>query len=137
MNKPNLRLVKTDSGPSLEILRGYDWVYVASPYTAYQGDVDTAAIEINRVLLTLRAQKLFNLYSPIAHWHEAAYLGDLPTTHEAWREENGHKLEQCSALLVVELPGWDQSDGVKWETQVMRNARKPIYFLDPETLELR
>lgn len=133
----NLRLVKTDFGPSLEILRGYNWVYVASPYTSFEGDVDTAAIEINLVLLKLRAQRLYNLFSPIAHWHEAAYLGDLPTSHEAWRDENRHKLEQCSVLLIVELPGWDLSDGIKWEISVMKKASKPIYFLNPQTLELR
>jgi hypothetical protein len=139
MSRHHLRLVKPDdSGPSLDVLRGYKQVYLAGPYTGHEsGDLDQAYHEINLLLLRLRAQKLFNLYSPIAHWHGAAIAGDLPTTHDVWKDDNEQKVAISNALLVAELPGWKSSHGVNWEIQLARHLQRPVYFINPETLSIR
>ena len=132
----HLRLVKSDTGPSLDTLRGYKWIYFAQPYTSHPIDTDQAYHDGGILLDQLRAQGLLNLYSPVSMWHGPAQTCELPKAHEYWESENGHKLSQCCALLIAKLPGWQKSEGILWEAQIMRNLRRPIYYIDPITMVL-
>lgn len=131
----HLRLVKSDHGPSLDILRGYKQIYLCTPYTGHiSGNLDQAYHDTNILLCRLRAQKLFNIYSPIAHWHGAALAGDLPTDHESWREDNERKILASDAVAVGKIHGWSQSMGVRWERGLANDLGRPIYFIDIDTL---
>lgn len=132
--KPNLRLVVPP--PSLDELRALALIFLSTPYTAHPNGLEIAHGQTCDLVIKLHHQKVWGIYSPILHFHDVAYYGNLPTTANHWKEENEHKLRVASALLIGKLPGWDKSDGIQSEVEYASAWKKRIYLIDPETLEL-
>lgn len=74
----------------------------------------------------------FNIFSPITHSHLIAGFGDLPTSWEYWREFDRAYLRACRMLIVLKLPGWEQSRGVTGEIEIARELGLPIVYMEPE-----
>lgn len=131
----HLRLVKFP--PSLDELRALASIFLSTPYTKYKGGIDAAHYDAVHLVLKLHKQKIHGIYSPILHWHDVAYYGGLSTEHHAWKAENEHKMRYASALLVGELDGWEDSAGIAGEIEYFTKWSKPVFYIQPETLELR
>ena len=43
---------------------------------------------------------------------------------------------RAQQLCIVRLPGWDKSAGVAMEALEFFSEKKPIYHLEPKTLEV-
>ncbi len=69
--------------------------------------------------------------SPIVHSHilydEYGCGGDF----ETWQEIDLALIEACSEMIVLKLPGWEESRGVLAEAQHATLYGKPIRFLEP------
>ena len=109
--------------------------YLASPYSRYPAGLDAAYTDVARLAGRLMALG-YHVFSPIAHCHTAGRLEQLPPTHEFWLALDFKFIDRTDALLVAMLPGWDVSDGVTAEIDYARRTGKPVYFLNPETLEI-
>lgn len=116
----------------LRIPKGY-W-YVASPYSKYPGGVEEAfkaACECTGRLLA----RGIPVFSPIAHSHPIAQHAAIdPMSHEIWLEADRPMMEAAHGALVLRLPGWEFSYGVKHEIDFFRDAQRPIHLLDPYSL---
>lgn len=118
---------------TLAYLRKYKLVYAASPYTR-QPNRDTACREVCLVVAELMKAGVYAI-SPIAHSHTVAMLSGLnPTDHSFWLDQCRPLQDACDAMVIVKLPGWDESDGIKAEWAQAWVNEQPIYYLDPETL---
>jgi hypothetical protein len=121
----------------LSELARFRLVYLATPYTKYEGGIDKAH-EDACVLAGALLNKGIRVFSPIAHCHMIAKLGGVePLSHEIWLEIDEPLMEPCEAILVGELDGWDESYGVDYELDVFNAAGKPVFFINPNTLEVR
>lgn len=110
--------------------------YMASPYTRYHEGIWQAYKEAARIAGKLAAAGL-NVYSPIVHCHPLAVYGGIdPLNHQFWMKADAPFVAICEGLIVAKMPGWQESKGVTFEVQEFVTVRKPIYFLDPATLEL-
>lgn len=76
------------------------------------------------------ARRGINVYSPIAHWHPAAYIHDLPKDAEFWRSMNFEHILHCTAVWVLRLDGWEDSVGVREEMEFAHESNLPIVFVD-------
>jgi len=77
-----------------------------------------------------------HIFSPIAHSAPIARYG-LPTTWDYWERVDRRHLEICDELLVLMLPGWQESRGVQAEIRIAAELGKPVRYLDPATLPTR
>lgn len=113
---------------SEEELAGY-W-YLATPYSKYPYGLEQAWREACRVAAHLVSQGIA-VYCPIAETHPVAIYGGMdPLDHELWMFADRPKMDGAAGLIVVKMPGWNESKGITEEIRVFEEAGKPIQYLD-------
>ena len=70
------------------------------------------------------------VYSPIVHSHPLSVLG-LPGDWPFWAEHNRAMLAACQPLVVLTLPGWEQSKGIAAEVALAAELEIPVEYEDP------
>lgn len=114
-----------------------EFYYVASPYTNYPDGHSAAALAVASVTAQLTAAGV-PVFSPIAHGQmlldAAPHILDA-TDHEFWMRADQPMMNAAGGLIVVMLEGWRQSRGVRQE--IMEFVGRPIFLLDPSTMEVR
>jgi hypothetical protein len=100
-------------------------IYVASPYS---GDEEAAYKKVCHVCCEIVCNRPWAVFSPIAHWHPIVTKYKLPTDAEYWWNINKEYLRKADVLLIVQLDGWDQSEGIKKEIEFATELRKPIRY---------
>lgn len=110
-------------------------LYLACPYS---GTVEER--EERTMLATLVAAKLmdrgYNVFSPLTHSHPIAM--NLPSKnfedydHDFWLKRDFQILENCDALVVLKLPGWEKSYGVKKEIEFAESLNYDILYIDKD-----
>lgn len=110
--------------------------YVATPYTKYKPGIEQAYIDACKLTARLISAGV-NAYSPITHSHGIALHGNIdPLDQRFWNYVDAAILSKCDTLIVAHMDGWDQSSGVAHEIEVFEAAGKPIFDLDPDTLNM-
>ena len=118
---------------TIETLEG-QVVYLAAPYSHPNREImDTRAKEIERAAVILIRCGI-KVYSPITAWHHAAKNYSLPTDAGFWKNHNLEMLERCDAMIVLGLPGWQESVGVRMETDYAEEWGIATFFLTREDL---
>lgn len=109
--------------------------YLACPYTDPDPEVRRQRYQCaNSVAAKLIKQGIV-LYSPITMTHpidellagEGATLGT-----EYWLEFDQAFMEACSTLVVLRLPGWEESAGVQREIAHFEGKGASIKYVDPD-----
>lgn len=130
----NLRLVKHVL--TLEALREYTLCYLATPYSKYPAGIETAFIDACKLAARLAKERV-NVYCPIALTHPLAVNGGIdPLDHEFWMRFDTPYMTKSNALVVAKMESWETSRGIEHEREFFNKWSKPIYFIDPETLEV-
>lgn len=117
-------------------LEQYRLVYLATVYTSYPQGIDLAFADACVIGgRMLRAGITF--FSPIAHTHPIAIYGNInPLDHEIWIPFDEPMMEVASALVVACMPNWKKSYGIGQEIAHFRKEGKPVWFMNPVTLEV-
>ncbi len=101
-------------------------IYLASPYS----DPDPLVRKARYEAACDRAARLLGegrlVYSPVVHSHALAERG-LPGDWTFWAEHNRAMLERSSSLIVLTLPGWEDSEGVQAEIALARSLGLPAW----------
>ena len=128
--------------PIEELVKDKGYWYLATPYSKWIHGLPDA----NLVAQKLAAQIMYKnvpVYSPIAYTHGIATamvaqgLGIDLRDHEYWMAMGKPLVMGAFGLLVADLAGWRDSWGVTLEIQWCRETKKPIWLIDPDTLEVR
>lgn len=95
-------------------------IYLASPYS----HPDPVVVK-TRVLLTMQCcaallRSGVHAWSPILHSHSMAEREELPTDAAWWWEWSKDFIRRSDGILVLKIPGWDESKGVKAEADFAR-----------------
>lgn len=106
-------------------------LYLISPYSHHE-----PAVRTHRFLDACRAaawlmDKGLVVFSPIAYGHHLCRLCDLPYTWEAWERVDHAFIDSCRAVIVLMIPGWRSSAGVKAEIAYARQTGKPVWWMLP------
>lgn len=110
-------------------LGGY--AYLAAPYSDDSIAIRLQRVDnINRVAGRLMARGVL-LFSPISHGHPIAQAYDLPTDYTFWRRHAEVMLNGASSVIVLQLGGWSNSDGIKGELEYADDLDLTVYVLDP------
>lgn len=110
--------------------------YLATPYSKWADGIHNAYVEASKLAARL-LKAGHKVYSPIAHTHPLAIYGNVdPYDHDIWLPFDEAMMDAAEGLLIAKMPGWDQSKGVAHEIKFFEDASKPVYFVDPVTLEI-
>ena len=121
---------------TLDDLKQYRRCYLATPYSLYDKGLNAAFKESSRIA-GLLAQRGINVFCPIALAHPmSAFSGIDPKDHDFWMARDEPWMEVCEALVVARMQGWQNSRGVGAEIDIFEKADKPVFFLNPVTMEL-
>jgi len=104
-------------------------IYLASPYTHVNPAVrEWRAEEAARYAAGFAAEGHL-LFCPISHTHPWTKYG-LPTDWDFWERLDTPFLQLATQLWVLQLPGWDESHGVREEMWIMRQRKVPITMIE-------
>lgn len=108
--------------------------YLAGPYS---GKEHQRYMEICLIAARLMFHRGIIVYSPIAHSHQMAQsLSVLGTDWLSWKQHNDAMMSRCDSLIVAHMDGWDKSKGVGYEIHWFERHGRPIFDLEPTSLEL-
>ena len=93
-------------------------VYLAAPYSHDDPAVRQERFEKINEAASFLMRRGLRIFSPISHSHPIALAGGLPGDWEFWKGYDEEILSACRALVVLLLPGWDTSTGVREETKI-------------------
>lgn len=116
------------------------YLYMGSPY---HHPTDKALMKI-RALQAANAAAILHarglqVFSPVAHGHamvEAYPLIKNHTSIDHWRALDRAMLTPSKAMLVLMLPYWRESRGLKFETNLSNKQHKTIYHVSYEDILL-
>jgi hypothetical protein len=104
--------------------------YLASPYTKYPAGLRAAYLTACLAAGSFIKAGIM-VFSPIAHSHGIASMSpELGTDHASWRAYNETMLALADRLIVVCLPGWRDSEGIRDEIAfaAARQPPMPIFY---------
>lgn len=106
-------------------------IYVASPYSHPAADVRYRRFR-EACHYTAGMMQAGNLaFSPIAHSHPIAIIGELKTDYDTWSRWCLQMLAACDIVYVLTLPGWQNSVGVMAEINEAKRLGLSVLFVDP------
>lgn len=111
-------------------------VYLATPYSKYPAGIESAFAHA----CTIAGDLLVNgvkVYSPIAHTHPIAVHAEIdPLDHDIWLPFDRAMMDAADVCVVAKMPGWQASKGIAHEIKYFEACDKPVFYLDPATLEV-
>jgi hypothetical protein len=112
-----------------EIKKHSGFVYLASPYSKYPAGIDVAFREVCKAAGWLVKQGI-SVYCPIAMTHSVAVEADLPKCdHDLWMPCDKPFMEAAFGLIMLMMPSWNKSVGMRMERDCFTDQDKPIWFL--------
>lgn len=112
-------------------------IYVASVYSQGQADAELRQKRYEYVRdyvgQNLEPFSLLGngvLYSPIVHNHELAKHHNLPKTWDFWRAIDLATLKHCEWMIVLKMPGWENSVGITAEIEAAKAVGMHIRYVD-------
>ncbi len=107
------------------------YIYLASPYTHPDADVK----EQRYMAAVKAAAKLMSegrcVFAPIPHSHEIDKTFVTPMPLSFWQMQDMAILRHAEELVVLALPGWEESSGVQWEIDVAMSLGIPVTYMEP------
>lgn len=105
--------------------------YLATPYSKHPRGHDAAFGEaITAAAICIRAGIM--VVSPIAHSHPIAVNGGIEGHYEAWRDLDEALIDASRGIIVVEMDGWQQSEGIAFEVELAKSIGLPVFYMKPE-----
>lgn len=103
--------------------------YIASPYSHPDPKVRTLRYNMARQFAGELLLTGHFCYSPIVYCHNIAVEHSARLDFGFWESFNYAMLGAAKNLIVLRLPGWDESIGVKAEIDFAISHNKPIHHV--------
>lgn len=98
--------------------------FLSSPYSNNPEENYNAVLKYVKLPFTRG-----HIFSPILHWHPSAKLQNVAGTFDFWLAYDFNVLRRCDELMVLTIPGWKESIGVRAEIQLANQLGLPINYL--------
>lgn len=103
--------------------------YLACPYSHPNPKIkERRHAIVNRIAFDLISQGIF-VYSPLTHNVPIDQLG-IHGNWITWKDFDHEMLSRCDRLIVLKLPGWEDSKGVNAEINQAKELGLPIEWME-------
>lgn len=106
-------------------------IYLAAPYSGTAEEIEQRMEAFCAVDALLMRDGYFTV-SPLLK-HFTLKYADLPGTWEYWEDYSYQLMMQCKAMIIIKLPGWQESAGVAGEIAIANRLKVQIIYYDPAT----
>ncbi len=89
---------------------------------------------MNQACKTLMERGL-NVFSPIGHSHPLHEIG-MKGDWSFWKRVDTQYLRLSNRMVVLTLPGWEESVGVQAEIKIAKKLKLQVCYMDPVTHRL-
>src|ERR1700738_127761 len=103
--------------------------YLASPYSHPNPVIRELRFEIACHCAGALMGKGKIVFSPIAHNHPIEVRSDLPKGWDFWKAYDFEFLARCEEMLILKIPGWNESVGVTDEMEIARGLGLAIGYV--------
>jgi len=103
-------------------------IYVASPYSHPLHRVRLMRFEAARSFIASKLQDGLIVFSPIVYLHDIAEQYYFPKDADYWKTFNFSILKLCEKLWVLQLDGWERSEGISLEIKFCMGYDIPVEF---------
>jgi hypothetical protein len=110
-------------------------IYLACPYTHADHRVREGRFKSATAAAAELIRQGYIVYSPITMTHplDVVLAGDTDTLgSDYWIKFDEAFMAVCSEMIVLQIDGWDQSQGIKREMDYFKRRGKPVRFLSPD-----
>jgi hypothetical protein len=108
------------------------YLYLASPYTHPDASVrEMRYLDALDALNWLVGNRIWT-YSPIVHCHHLSAKYTLPGNHEFWQDYNHLMILNSRGMMLLQLPGWKESNGVTDELDYADHLGIPVTVMQKE-----
>lgn len=107
------------------------YIYLASPYSHQNKSIMEDRYKEVLAVAAYYTRRGQIVYSPIVHYHEMAVHFNLPKAFDFWKETNITFLRMAAKLYVLQIPGWETSQGVIFELNLARQLGLEVLFVEP------
>lgn len=104
-------------------------IYLAAPYNDPDPAVVQARIEIIYHAMAELMKEGKHVVTPL-FMHEIVVRHKLDSTYEYWEDYCLDVLKRCDRMIILCLPGWTESRGIKGEIECCRRTSKSITFIE-------
>lgn len=109
--------------------------YLSAPYSDPDPKVRAwRHTVVNQVVYELMRQGQL-IYSPLTHNIPIDQLG-IHGNWITWKNFDHGMLSRCDQIMVLKLPGWENSKGVAAEIALAKELQCPIHWLEPTAEQL-
>lgn len=115
------------------------FIYLACPYSSPDPEVRLARRTFaTKVAAFLMEEHQEVVFSPITHGHEIAehLPAHLLLDHEFWMKQSLPYIRVCRAVVVLGIPGWDESAGVRKELELAKVLKVHISIIVPKSFRV-
>jgi len=105
-------------------------IYLASPYSHPDPLVREARFDAACRATADLVHAGQVVFSPIVHGHPLVRFG-LPTDWAFWQRFDEEHLRRCDEVVVLQVDGWRESDGVRAEIELAAALGKRVSFAGP------
>lgn len=105
-------------------------IYLASPYSHSNPAVMEERFESACIVAGELMKVGEHVFSPVAHSRPIANLVDLPHDFEFWAKYDTQMISLCDEVVVLTLPGWEESRGVAAEIKIAEELGKPVRYFE-------
>lgn len=104
--------------------------YLATPYRAYPHGFEEAFHEACYAAAKLTKAGVW-VYCPIAHTHPLAMSGvGWACEDHRWTRLNKPFLKAAVGIIMTQMPGWENSEGMHDELADIQEQGKPIHYME-------
>ena len=109
-------------------------IYLAAPYKAQEPAVERARVQAVKHVSDRLIRQGQVIFLPLEYTEAMQQRGIVPP--QGWYLFDLAMLRGCVKLLVLALPGWQESQGVIMETTVAKALGLPVAIMTVEEAEL-
>lgn len=106
--------------------------YLALPYTHEDEEVMCYRAAVSDFIFSELSKEGRIVYAPISSCHYIAIKHSLPTDFEFWKKMCRAFVGVADRVVVIVLPGIEESTGLQAELQLAKELYIPVTWLDPE-----
>ncbi len=113
------------------------YTYLVSPYTHADPVVRHARYmqAVNATAALMDQGRV--MFSPIAHTHNIEFYGFIEPKSGAFsKAQDEPLLRHAENVVVLTIPGWQESSGVQWEIGLASELGLPVEYISPEQVGL-
>src|SRR5690606_38282212 len=98
--------------------------YLASTYSSKSAFIRNTRYDAVNYAAAKLAQEDLLLFEPIASCHEKSHMFGMPTGYEFWKRRDRQYIDRADAVLVLDIPGIEDSVGVQDEIAYAKELGK-------------